>query len=450
MLQIQLSEYQHLRDMIFNRTGLRVDDSRYDDLMELLEALLVETRSISFHNLLYLLSLRQTTDPVWQRLVDLITIGETYFFRNQDQFRVLQETILPQLIAQRRQQDCRFLRIWSAGCSTGEEPYSIAILLRELIPDIETWNITIIGTDLKMANLDFARKGVYREHSFRMETRSDVKGKWFTPQGRHYELNADIRRMVTFAPLNLINDEYPSLHNGLMNFDMIICRNVTIYFEEAVTRQVVKKFHQALTENGWLVVGHAEPMINTHNEFAPRNFENAIFYQKISEQRPDFNMHRTQTMRMVPQQIVADAAPVKEAPLPLLVQAKSAADRADWKQAMDLLQKAEKEAAIRMQPQLHYLKALVLTQTQDNEGALNSLRKAIYCDPNFALAHYALGEMYEKRGELREARRHWNLAQASIRELDPTTSLPLDDELTIEMFKDLLDYRLNTVSGNTP
>jgi len=457
MLQIQLSEYQYLRDLIFIRTGLRVDDSRYDDLMEVLETMLVESRAATIQNLLNMLSAQQTTDKLWQRLVDLITIGETYFFRNKDQFRVLQESILPQMIAERRTQNTRFLRIWSAGCSTGEEPYSIAILLRELIPDIDTWNVTIIGTDLKMANLEFARKAIYRDHSFRMETRSDIKDKWFTPHGRNFELRPEVRRMVAFTPLNLISDEYPTIQNGLMNFDMIVCRNVTIYFEEAVTRQVVKRFHQALTDDGWLMVGHAEPMINTHNEFAPRNFENAIFYKKVREQQPVFPMYTPYTS-------VLDNKPASPAPafqppsqalvetveVPILVQAKQAADRADWATAIGLLDKAEKEPTLRMQPQLHYLKALVFSHTEDAEGALQSLRRAIYCDPNFALAHYALGEMYEKRGEVREARRHWTLAQSSIRELDPTESLPLDEDLTIEMFNDLLTFRLTNLTGKNP
>jgi len=450
MLQIQLSEYQFLRDLIFNRTGLRVDDSRYDDLMEVLETMLVESRAASIHNLLYMLSSQATTDPLWQRLVDLITIGETYFFRNKDQFRVLQDTILPQMIAERRQQNARFLRIWSAGCSTGEEPYSIAILLRELIPDIDGWNINIVGTDLKMANLEFARKAVYRDHSFRMETRSDIKDKWFTPNGRHYELRPEVRRMVTYGPLNLINDEYPTIQNGMMNFDLIVCRNVTIYFEEAVTRQVVKRFHQTLTDNGWLMVGHAEPMINTHNEFTPRNYENAIFYQKANEPQPVFQMYNPFPAAIDNKPAVVEPPRQAQEETQLLHLAKLAADRADWKQALDLLQKAEKESSLRMQPQLHYLKSLVLSHNADAEGALQSLRRAIYCDPNFALAHYALGEMYEKRGELREARRHWNLAQNSISQLDPTASLPLDDELTIEMFKDLLDFRLNNLTAKNP
>lgn len=224
-----------------------------------------------------------------ERLINILTIGETHFFRNTAHFEALANHVLPSLIAKKREAANQLspnapgvpqLRIWSAGCSTGEEPYSIAMLLRELIPDIEKWRIFILGTDINANSLTRAREAVYRDWSFR-EPRAKVRRAiYFEQDGPHYRLRDDIRRQVTFTQHNLVEDEFPSLHNGIAAMDLIICRNVTIYFSQEITQQLIKKFYATLVDDGWFLVGHSEPSILFYQEFQAHTFPKAIFYQK--------------------------------------------------------------------------------------------------------------------------------------------------------------------------
>jgi chemotaxis protein methyltransferase CheR len=195
---------------------------------------------------------------VWQRLIHAVTIGETYFFSNSPQLEALRMEVFPALINERRKAGILQLRIWSAGCATGEEPYSIAIMLRELLPDIEAWNISLLATDINVNFLQEARAGLYRNKSFRNETPEVVRERWFISGENDFQIKPIIQKMVSFRHLNLITDDYPSYDSSTMHMDVILCRNVTIYFSSDTTRQVASRFYRALNHNGWLVVGHSE------------------------------------------------------------------------------------------------------------------------------------------------------------------------------------------------
>jgi len=231
------------------------------------------------------------SDPVngaleLERLVNNLTVGETHFFRDAGQFDALANHVLPEIIERRR--SIRTLRIWSAGCASGEEPYSIAMLLRDLLPDIAAWTITILGTDINTQHLDRARRAVFGEWAFRENRAKLLRPRFFTQHGNQYELSADVRRMVTFSLLNLAEDRYPSYETNTMFMDLVLCRNVTIYFPEAVTRMVVDRFYNSLVDGGWLVIGHSEHSMSVYQRFTTRNFPDAILYRRLSEpQKPE-------------------------------------------------------------------------------------------------------------------------------------------------------------------
>lgn len=442
-MNFEWSDYQAVSELIQAATGLKIDSNRLDDLGKILNNIMASGGLTGIHSLMLALSQNPITHPFWQQIINLVAIGETYFFRNKDQFQALQQAVLPEIIASKQQSGFKSLRLWSAGCSTGEEPYSLAILLRELIPDLVDWVITIYATDLNMNSLEYARRGSYSSRSFRLETRPDIQDRWFAAQDKNYELDAVVRRMVTFMPLNLMAGEYPSYETGLANLDLIICRNVTIYFKEAVTRQIVHRFYESLGRGGWLVVGHAEPMNTVYQDFEVRNYENAIFYQKpyhpVSVPVP--------SLRPAP---VVKPLPVAERPPEpdfnvMLDRAKCAADREDWATALQLLTLIEQDGQMRMRPQVHYLRGLILAQTDDADGALQAMRRAVYCDPTFALAHYTLGDLYEKRGDFRSAERYWRLSQQSLSSLDSQQRLPLAEDLTVDMLNELLAYKLQAI-----
>lgn len=274
-------DYARFRDLVRSKSGLDFSEPRRPDLERGVQTALDETNSPDAQSLYRLLS-DDSSERWLNRLIARLTIGETYFFRNRPQFEALEQHILPDII--RRRSGSRRLRIWSAGCASGEEPYSLAILLRRLLPDIADWNISILATDINPNALDKAQRGDYGAWSFR-EIAADIQGAYFSPHGRELRLAPAIRDMVTFAYLNLAEDIYPSLVTNTSGIDLIVCRNVTIYFHEETTRQVARRFYESLSDDGWLVVGPAEPSQTTYHQFVARNFPGAVVYQKSRSER---------------------------------------------------------------------------------------------------------------------------------------------------------------------
>ncbi len=467
---ISIDEFDSLVSLIRSRTGLRVSDTKTDDMFEAIGNLLVSRRLTGATALLMKLNTLPSTDTLWQELIDIITVGETYFFRNQDQFNALRAEVIPALVNKRRESGNKYLRLWCAGCATGEEPYSLAILLRELIPDYQSWQITLLATDINEASLERAKRGIYRSWSFRNETPPAVQQRWFKADDDNFRLDPAIKNMVTFRSLNLVSDEYPSFESGLTHLDLILCRNVTIYFDQETTRKVVARFYESLIPNGWLVVGHSEPMASTYHEFAPRNFTNTVLYQKSAEPlasvvqpelAPANSIERgmafaatptPQIWPRVPQpaivspdqgktlkssrpqaQVEAQSAPV---PMTAWQRAKAAADVEGWQEALVFL--AEAEAEDKFQPQVLYLRAIIQLHLEDVGGAFISLRQALYCDSQFALAYFTLGELYERSGDYKNAARQWKSAQTAITSLEPNTHLPFGEDMTVDMLSGLL------------
>ena len=174
------------------------------------------------------------SSPLTKSLIEIIashlTIGETYFFRNQNIFNALEKQILPELIHSRRKTG-RHLRFWSAACASGEEPYSLAILLSKMIPDLKDWNITILATDINPLFLKKASKGVYTKWSFRSTPAWAMCGYFKKIQEGHYQINPRLKKMVRFSYLNLMDDCYPSMTNNTNAMDVIFCRNVLMYLD---------------------------------------------------------------------------------------------------------------------------------------------------------------------------------------------------------------------------
>ncbi|MDQ2732035.1 MAG: tetratricopeptide repeat protein [Armatimonadota bacterium] len=214
-----------------------------------------------------------------ETLASHLTVGETYFFRDRRSFEHLERIVLPQLI-QMRAGSGRQIRVWSAGCCSGEEPYSLAMLLYKLIPDRSKWKITVLGTDVNPHFLEKAKRAVYTEWSFRGNPAS-MRDRFFTQVSKgQYELRAEIREMVTFRYLNLSEEAYPSLLNRTTDLDLILCRNVLIYFSAEGGQRVIDGFYRCLVPGGWLLVGASESSHVNDSAFKPVSFPDAIFYRK--------------------------------------------------------------------------------------------------------------------------------------------------------------------------
>ncbi|MCE1253723.1 MAG: protein-glutamate O-methyltransferase CheR [Anaerolineae bacterium] len=271
-------DYACFLDLIRKKSGLEIPAVRRPEVERSIHQLLSQINLIDVRELLGLINQDKRGNELLETLIGRITIGETYFFRNHSQFEALETTILPEIINRRRTN--KQLRIWSAGCSTGEEPYSLAILLKKLLPDWSEWNIFILATDINRNALEKAQKREFGASSFRKETPPDIKQTYFATNGNKYILKPSIAEMVNFNYLNLVEDVYPSFLNNTTMMDLILCRNVFIYFKEETSQRIANALYDALGENGWLIVGHAEPSQTVFQKFRIHNFPGTIIYQK--------------------------------------------------------------------------------------------------------------------------------------------------------------------------
>ncbi|MFW6032358.1 MAG: CheR family methyltransferase, partial [Phycisphaeraceae bacterium] len=191
----------------------------------------------------------------WRVLLGELTVPESFFFRDRGQHEVLRSHLLPGIIREKR--DNRELRIWSAGCSRGEEIYSIAILLRELIPDLSSWQLTLVGTDINPAAIEVARRATYSRWSLR-NLDAQTTARYFQRAGDQWRLDPRIAGMVEFHVGNLLADDYPSTNGPLHGMDLILCRNVFIYMAPTQVGRIVDKIIRTLRPGGALVTGHSE------------------------------------------------------------------------------------------------------------------------------------------------------------------------------------------------
>ncbi|MCL1472801.1 CheR family methyltransferase [Argonema antarcticum] len=221
----------------------------------------------------------------WRELTRLLTTGESYFFRDKGQFALLRNRILPQLIESKNKEtnikggEKKTLRLWSAGCSTGEEPYSLAILLYELLPDLDNWKILILGTDLNQKAIEKAKHGIYSPWSFRLVD-PHLKMQYFSERQTEWKVDENIRKMVRFSYGNLVKDNFPNPSSDINNMDLIVCRNVFVYFQFKAISIVVKKFYNTLAPGGCLITGHTELYGQDIGRFQVKSWPESVLYER--------------------------------------------------------------------------------------------------------------------------------------------------------------------------
>ncbi|CAD5942132.1 Protein methyltransferase FrzF [Planktothrix tepida] len=267
--------------LIATQTGLSIRVQDYAGLAQKIKARVKALKLPNPQAYFNLLSADTvTSQQEWKQLIPLITTIESYFFRDQGQINLLRGVILPDLIASR--QKTKTLTFWSAGCSTGEEPYTLSILLQQLLPDWTNWTINILGTDVNEEALQKARQGLYTSWSFRMVD-PEIRNQYFSRQGQDWKINSKTQCSVQFFKLNLVKDLYcyPN-YTAIQDVDLIVCRNVFVYFEKNYINQVVSKFHHVLKPGGYLITGHAELNHQDCIElFQSKIYPESMVYQKM-------------------------------------------------------------------------------------------------------------------------------------------------------------------------
>lgn len=268
-------EFVLFRDTIYSHCGIYFSDDMKYLLEKRLSRRLSSLNLSSYNDYYYHLKYGRNTDQEMMDIMDILTTNETYFFREAYQLKAFTDEILPEIINRKKAMGSNSIRIWSAGCSTGEEPYTIAMLLREM-DELRGWNIEIVGTDISQRVLHVARQGVYGRLSFRATDDAYIK-RYFREQGDGFRINDDVRELVSISHLNLFESGRIVL---LGRMDVVFCRNVIIYFDTPAKKKVVESFYNTLQDGGFLLLGHSESLMNITTLFTLRHFKNDMIYQK--------------------------------------------------------------------------------------------------------------------------------------------------------------------------
>ena len=499
MSEILLSR---LSDFLGAQMGLHFPAERWRDLGRGLSAAAREFGFTDTEACIQWLLASPLTRHRIEVLASYLTVGETYFFRDKKTFDLLEGQILPELIRSRRGTN-HLLRIWSAGCATGEEPYSIAILLHKLIPDLECWNLTILATDINPRFLQKASRGIYADWSFR-DTPGWVRETYFTRvAGNRFQILPSIQKLVSFSHLNLAEDAYPSLSNNTNAMDVIFCRNVLMYFAPAWQKKVAVNLHRSLVEGGWLMVSPSEVSHILFSQFCTVHLLSAILYRKDSEYSASIDL-----LPCVPEEPILGLPPttflppelepptvffpefsesfpvVAEEPLleetqgspyqkalalyqqgryvevaerltswlsqdqsdtnAMCLLARAYANEGQLAKALEWCEKAF--GADKLNTGCHYLRAMILQEQGALEEAKVSLQRTLYLDPRFVVAHFCLGNIALRQGRTKEAEKHFKNALALLQAHRPEDILPESDGMTAGRLTEIIR---STVYGET-
>jgi chemotaxis protein methyltransferase CheR len=433
---LTLAEFRQFRDYIHQHSGIYLEESKMDSLRISLLARATRLECPGWDAYFEMLA---RDEAEFRELLSLITINETSFFRFPAQFDALRELVLPQIAAE-RVGDSKTVRIWSAGCSTGEEPYTIAMTFLDRGLDATGWRCEVMGTDVSTKALGIARAGLYPERAL-AGLPPDVVRRHFDKHEDGYRVASSVRSLVDFGYHNLVKEPYPLALMG--NWDVIFCRNVTIYFKLESTKRVVQNFFSSLNPGGYLFAGHSETLTSVSEVFEPVETGGVFLYRKSGPQPPPATRQEV-SRRTAPRSGRSPAAAASSSdrlatarqrlaegrPVEALEQTRAAlasdrndadahvvaahayADEGDYDRA---LEECDKALAINpLMPGARYLLGVIHHRQGDATGAISELKKTVYIDPDFALAHMSLGNIYKGQGRVTEACREYENALRAL------------------------------------
>lgn len=410
-------------------------------------------------------------------IVNKLTIGESYFFRNHPHFNALQNEIIPEII--RRQQHRKKIKIWSAGSSTGEEPYSVAIMLQRDFPTLHDWNIEILATDINTRFIDKAKKARYTQWSFRGVDKLVINRYFKRIDSSLYELKKELREKVSFSKLNLASIP-KSIEKRFQDCDLILCRNVLIYFDTKLSTAICDTFADCLTEKGFLILGHSEsfPALKDMKTV----YSHATYYYKketppVSKEIPPAQ-HR---MSLVPglgpydpqkmitpwQNDITSTPFASESVAKVVPGTQVAATRSfasldielkgaiedDLKHVRDYSMEGELDKAAALLHKLeatdgnldyrvYFLKALIADQRNETEESLQHLKQAIFLNKDFVIGHYYQGIIAERAGYYIVAKRGYRNTCALAKELRPDVEVKEGGGITAKILLEIAMERL--------
>ncbi|TDU71344.1 chemotaxis protein methyltransferase CheR [Prosthecobacter fusiformis] len=458
------ASFHPLKDWIIQRTGLSYYKDKNEDLILALERVFAQGGSMPPATVL--LQRLRSDQSVLDALVEQLTIGETFFFRHLEMFHAMRDVVFPDLL--RRKAHTRSLRIWCAGCSIGAEPYSIAILLRDFLGSAyEDWSVHILGTDINRKFLRMAEAGSYEPWSLR-GVPPGILHQNFIKEEKRWRLKETCRKAVRFQSHNLALQPFPDVTLDLAGYDLIVCRNVMIYFDQPFIQRLSHQFYETLNPGGWLAVGHAEPHTETFRKFRTVNTPGAVLYQRGLQGESVDAIKTPYTPPVMPyvpplRQTGMEAPPPPVMPMPelfpipkpttsaaandsplatpgletedeKLCEITRYADAGDLKQALQACDSVILHSPL--SAGAYYYHGMILYQFGEWQAAERSLHRCLYLSRHLVLAHYYMGLVQERLGH--SPKRHFGNALKLLADRPDDSPVPLGQGLTVREFRSLL------------
>lgn len=480
-------EFILFQDFLEKKSGLHFDQSK----MESLKASLLQRMQVNqldnFEHYYRFLAFHPEGEKELRNLLSLITINETSFFRQKEQFIVLEEKVLPELIREKEKRDAHLkgifsLDIWSAGCASGEEPYTIALILKEKFSELQNWNINILGTDIDQETLEQAKKGIYGRNSLR-STEPEYRKKYFTKIENRYLLKEEIKKMVSFAYHNLAGESYPSPqlaggahhsgahHSGTYRkWDIIFCRNVLIYFKPEKIENILDHFYRHIQDNGCLFLGYAES-IGRFSQFTLIQRDNTFYYQKeVSKEvlTSEVTVSKDDSFtQQIPSPIVSSKASgeksggktrVSVVKLPKEGDSLEVKTEKLYQEILQLLDREEYDFALKkidelmkmdkFLPEGYYLRGVIEDKLNHSEEAIAEFKRTIYLDKNFLMAHFNLAEIYVRMGRKKDALRKYNNALSILEDREIEDPIPFSGGFGKKVLINLCERYIQRLNPN--
>lgn len=468
-------------EFLADRLALNFPPARWSDIERALKPVARDLDFADVEDYAGWLTTAPLTQADFDTLASRLTVGETYFYREPQAFEALRREIVPELVARRGA--AGQLRVWSAGCSTGEEPYSLAIGLRRHLPELQGWKLSILGTDINPESLRKARAGIYRSWSFRGAPEWLIRD-YFVPHGTdEIRIRAEIREAVEFRQLNLATDTYPALPNHTNGLDLIFCRNVLMYFSPSQVKRVVAALSRSLAPGGFLVLGVCENSPDLGAGLRTRTVGAITCYQ-AADNAPASASPRGTSLAVPSADAFIPIEPCGTGELDephgvdgaaVLARAELLFASGDYDAAIDALQpwleqgardpdaaallarayanRGDLAAACRwidraltidkLRPALHFLRGTVLQEQGEWAQAAASFELALYLDPTHVPARLALAEAAERGGDRDKASRHWAQALRIVHRREPGEIIPEAEGLTAGRLAAIIESRRN-------
>jgi len=434
------SEYQLLTQALDEMAGLVFDDSRRTAVTTIVGELMKGVGAPSVEQ--YVAHVRSPAGvTARQALLDAVTIQETHFFRNLPQIEALRQYLIPELLSHAAAAR-RPITIWSAGCSTGEEPYTLAMLLLEAMQGRGAVPVRIVGTDVSAAALRVAEEGRYGGRTMQL-AEAGASERWFDPvRDDLWQVKPEVRDLVEFSVHNLVTDPPPFDRDEV---DLLVCRNVTIYFSRGTTQSLVHRFYGVLRDGGYLVLGHAETLWQMSDAFSLVSVAEAFVYRRDSvSARPSppaprlDRVHRPPERRSrlrAPGRLIRPRLAVAPPVGATLEAARDALADGRYRDAVTVAAMLSAADPLSVEPWV--LQGRALANLGDEAAAMDALRKAIYLDPSAGHAHFLLASTLTKLGDRAAAALSFAAAAETLPLAAPEALADLLDGRDVEDLVDL-------------